>query len=50
MAYVLLDVYVAEAEVAVAEVGGYDEREERHEDLANVVGPGKCESEAVGGD
>jgi hypothetical protein len=34
--------------VAVAEVGGYDERE--REDLANVVGPGKCESEVVGGD
>ena len=52
-----VDVYGPEAEVAVegeqvavAEVGGYDEREERHEDVANVVGPGKCESEVVGGD
>jgi hypothetical protein len=50
VAYVRADVYVAEAEAAVAEVGGYDEREEGHEDLANVVDPGKCESEAVEGD
>jgi len=47
-ACVRADVYVPEAEVAVAEVGGYDERE--REDLANVVGPGKCESGVVGGD